>query len=1529
MHKKLFIAVLALALLLATTPVFASDSPIEVPVKVYGNGLSKAAFTPTPEVSADPLVTVNGGQNRTVPGTFCDGWWQGAYTYSVGGWYAGNEFYAAYQDPSDPARWNGTCSNSPSFDVTATNAVFRFSAGPFPATFAFQPLVFGVSSTAECAIAPAPVAGGIQCSGPLYSLTFGAAATYLFNMPFPVECCVSGPFFAGYYAPTAGALRLGCDGGYASPMGATCGVFNDYGTGWDELSKYFTWPSPGPYNLEHIVFAEGYTPDDPATHCTPGTCSYEFWYTCSSPTSTCATDGEARRFVDGNDDWSTYFPIPSGSHSGRTKAGVRFQAVGADTLKEIQILRYNPGAPGADDLLIEVWLGDGPPSPECGLPTPGTLVYSTVVTGVTTVYPMMTVVPLPDLVFGTLNGGPTVDFFVTCGVAAGDGTGFPAGDPVTTTGCLPAPDESHSVLFFPNYDGTLGPKWLYTSERNYYSGTPGGNFEFVWDALICREVLPAIESNCASAGPDEWSQFAHDARQTSASSINVGDPNQVTLSWTQPLPRVTNFTNPTIANDIVYISSDQEVRAYNLNTGAFIAQLQGAPEMGSSNRGNTTVAYVNALGRDVVFATGGSFNAISALETNLEASPTIWSKNPGNTPLIHQNRFNTSKVVDIAGTSVLFVCTEPAAGNGAIYAFDAATGALYPGWATNPVILDAAAKHGPAVNGGKLYVGTAIGGSNVAGSLYQIDAATGTIDWNFVGIPGEGWPSGVSTEGNFVYGATKDANNLGYRYKIDVSGAVPSVVWTNTQGVGLYGTPTIGRGFVYFPLDNPSYGLLQVSKDLGLVARNFAAENICGVSVYMIPQTVTLSCDAFLFAGDRNGRWWLFNAMTGLPEWYREFPFITGGEIVNGTSLATSSLGDSYAVVGIRQLFGLGGRVSAYKLNAGPRPRLIQCKTDETVVVPLGAGPGNPYSVSDVFMNIGDMPLNITALNIVDPLPDGMASARRDAINFRTAINSATAGYDGYTNYLTTGFTKAQRLAGLTADKVDGEFMTSEVAAMASNESLLSTRNDARSMAAGAAMIRTSNVLVGGAPVPTTIAPAGSAGLDWTFDGTGLGRGADANDIELTMNDPDFNFDGSPVATFHILYQGGCVFAEDTLTFNNDGSYETVFNHGALGDDGGDEWLFAADATGPGADLFDGTLIVAGDSVAGGTAPDYGAQIFMDMFGNQERFVPNVAPTSGACGFDNVTNVVLGAYRDGGCPGTPVDIHGEKVIASYSDTNFAATPGTPGAAIGLDIVMTEVGAYDPLYGDFKLIRWEMTNRDAVAKGPIHAGTFCDWDVNAGTDNMGIVSDVFNGYAIWSRPVGTIAYGWLNPNMPSTYAGVDPTFDSPHKIWILSNPNDVYDPAPWDMGSDSKLQTVWSQLVHGGPREIHNPATNEDKSGLLVNKPFSLGPNGSAAIHQAVFGVDASSNDPLVIEANAADVAKRAARWAGFARGDVNDDGVVDLADVCWLQGGNFIYPAAYSGDVNNDGLNDGADIAKLLSYVSGNAADRPVGAWRF
>ena len=125
---------------------------------------------------------------------------------------------------------------------------------------------------------------------------------------------------------------------------------------------------------------------------------------------------------------------------------------------------------------------------------------------------------------------------------------------------------------------------------------------------------------------------------------------------------------------------------------------------------------------------------------------------------------------------------------------------------------------------------------------------------------------------------------------------------------------------------------------------------------------------------------------------------------------------------------------------------------------------------------------------------------------------------------------------------------------------------------------------------------------------------------------------------------------------------------------------------------------------------------------------------------------------------------------------------------------------------------------------------------------------------------------------------------------------------------------------------------EDRGAFLINKAFNLAaagdPGDSYDVVQALYAVPAISNDETTIDGLGVELAKRAAKWAGYARGDVNDDGCVNLADVCWIVSGNQIYPEAYNGDVNLDNAVDGADQSYLLSYVSG-LGPAPLGKFRF
>ncbi len=1372
-----------------------------------------------------------------------------------------------------------------------------------PFTYKVQPVVFNVDLTNPSC----PVPGGVKCAGPVYLVTLNNAnpsggVTYQLNLPFTIECCVTGPYFAGAILPElfgagAGAQILFDDGGFYWPgpvLGQVCRTYNNWGAGWADFNE----PPPGlDFEINLLLWSEGYTPLDPATQCTPGLCDYQYWY------GGARMDAAAAEFA---------YTIPNGTGS-RSEMGVRFVSSGLDTLKSMSFMGYTFA--GAPDIVVNVYSSGPYLGGTCWSTEPAGLLYSVTIPNASLVLPpLINDVPLPDITWGVLNGGLPQDIYVSISVAGGLPNRFALyTKTLQLAGCAPAGAEPHTVAMV---SGT----WLYMGD--YF----GDDDEVYIDANICAEKVPVVEANCSPGGPDQWPTWMHDYQRTGASTINLGDPCKVREVWSQNLPQLSNFTEPVVAGDIVYVSDETGLNAFSLisPTGAPVGNIHGAPYMIGANRGNVTVDDGK------VFVTGGNAKSVSAWDPALTAP--FWSNDltagvltgASNGPLLKQNRFGVTVFLTVGLDKVLIVGTEDQGGGGLLYALDANTGYLYSGWGINPVALDRACIHGPAYDGTNLFVGTGGATSLADGSIYSIAAATGAINWNFkdAGFMNDGYPGGVSIDGSFLYAATRDGTaGTGRRYKIDKSGAGPVVAWQVNQGPSLFGAPTIGRNFVYIPQDNPSTGVLMVKKDIGTVAYNWSANG-----VFMVTQPVTLTCDKFVFAGDRNGTWWLLNATDQSVEWHRTFL-----GIVNGTALASGSDGADYAVVNARSSAvapGGAGVVTAWKFNQANRPFTDQLVFETSILVPLNTLGGNPWTEPAVYGNQGCVPLNITGTNIIDLNPTASKNVTKLQRQYASAYSNIKVGGDYLSYFSDAKRSKADRMNGLSVSLIDGEYTSFDQKIEKADASYGTTKRASQSMAASANLTRTSAVTYGTNPVPA----GGTTDISWLYDGTGLGRGGDDEYIESVSDDPDFYPEdpggallGYPALLVH--YLGGCQLTDALLTWNTLGAANTekVYNYGSMGFTN-DAVFFGSDPSAVNTNLYDGGLVLAGDS----SATIGGAQMRASYgTGFNRNYLPN--PNSSAiCGFDEASDIHLGWYRapGSGCPGTPVEVFGSWVRSYYVDTNESELPGTPLATIGVNITQTEVGANDPLYGDFKLIRWEFQNRDAVAKSNLYAGTFMDWDVMGSyLDNSGRYRDDYNGYFIWDNVTPKFAYGMLDPNQPSTYTGVDPLANAPHRIEIVSNANRVYSPGAWSAGNGA---SVWHQVVTQLPtRGVDNgEATLEDRSALLVHQPFNLAPLGTAAVHEALYGISAASNDPAVIGAAGAALAKRSARWGGFARGDVNDDGVINLGDVCWLLSGNQIYPDAFSGDVNNSGgAPDAADQLYLLNYVSGGPA--PLGAWRF
>jgi len=1488
MHKKPLVAVLIFGLLLLVSSVgFAKTAPYNLTddaqlLPYIARGITKAPATDLTALSG-PTTNIQAGVSRT-GATFCDGEWQAGAAWIVGPWFVGDEFYAVYQDPSSLGTCDGV-SGVYTFDVTAVN---WFVWANDVTSMSVQPLTYDNGGDAIC-----PLPGDVLCGGPTYSVGLPSGGAYLLGLPFADPCCMFNDYFAGVYVSDFPDIETVTDD---SPMDI-CMAYNDWGSGWYDLSNE-DWPG----DLE--LWSEGNTYDQNTCPGLPGDCAWVDWY------------GDI-----------TYFSSNPGGNIYEQRF-TRFNPDVECTLVASAFMIYAGGSAGTPTARFAVYGNNGPifggrmyPGDDACEPwycTDPNLIFQI------------------DVAWGDLDTYPTyhvIDWSVEdpnwpTGYVYGTGENL-----FVTEGLSPnTPDIANDVLAT-MLDGVTGSGhsggyFGVASLYLYYDEAFGYDYGNVLESYFCCQHVELTEVECSNPGPDDWPTWAHDYARTCATSINVGDPCEITGIWTQPmLGALNSFNEPTIADGRVYTSSDDKLWSWDLATGTPGNTVSGLPHIFASNRGNMTTDG------GFTYVTGGNGQSIGQWTADLATN--IWVNGlpaVGNGPLGGQCRFGVTAVYDLSGTEVVVVGTE----NGRLWCFQTSDGSAYPGWATNPVILPEGIWHTPAFDGTDLFLGTA-GTSGNQGNVYSVDAATGAINWTWSPANSdEGFPGGVSIDGDYVYTCSSaGTGGSGARAKINKGTGVAD--WEFVETSSLYGVPAIGRNFCYINQDGAA-GVIVVDKGTGAALYNFAANGVGSVS-----QHVTITCDNYVFAGDRDGNWWLLD-VNGQSAVF-SVPFYG---IVNGTAVASYD-GNDYAVVSIRSGNDVdgGGYVAAFQFSAGVRPRLVQAATSVDIPVPFGTGAGQPFSMPGLLANSGCADLVISAHNLYDLAPDVAAKKFHETQSqYAAAAANAIVGAD-YTAYFDNS-SKAARIANRPLEFVDNELTRGDVAMENATKAMVDSKRSSSRLAAGAQFLRTSAVTY-----TTPVAAGSSTDVDWLYDGTNLKRGVDLEAIEFITNDPDrILFNSQPV--LYVTYIGGCLDDELHFVWNTGGNAneENVYNYGATGDDDSDDDFIWGNDPEDGATLYEGTFFLAGTQHTG-TSPLTDAdssQFYMqNMYELWDAggFAGNPKPGTDICGFDEDADIHMGYKRTGGCPGTPEEILGGWARAYYVDT-IQYFGDTPYGAIGTEITFTKVGAYDPEYGDFALMKWDITERNGVAQGPIYGGTWTDWDVPPdGGANHGIVSDNFNGYALWDWVTPSYAFGYLDPRMSTDYCGLNTTEYSPHRLQTMGQRcDDGSDGCGgyglWQgdaTGSFEAQSLLWDNVVNGparevGPHENYPVLWDEDHFGLIVNKGFDFAGNDTKSVIQAEYGVDVSdvgsegATDVATADARITALARRAAIWSGFARGDANMDGCVNLIDVCWLGSGNQIYPDDYNGDVNVNGVVDAADASYLLDYVTG-LGPAPQGAWRF
>ncbi len=1056
-----------------------------------------------------------------------------------------------------------------------------------------------------------------------------------------------------------------------------------------------------------------------------------------------------------------------------------------------------------------------------------------------------------------------------------------------------------------------------------YSGS-----NFLIDGFAC--CIPPPERDCELGQPDpNWPTSGHDFRRSSASYNSVGDArcNQA-VAWAYNDPTGCGYDRPVIYDSIVLLgfngTSSGVLRAFDIADGSILWSKSGLGDgIGSNFRNSLTVKD------GYVYYGGGS--ARSMTKADVYTGAVVWQRGPvtGNAfPTGANTIYTTTVILDCDGTEVLIV---PCA-NGSVFALDAATGDNYAGWAVNPIVLDGNPSHTLSSNGvDVIYIATDGINTTGDGTVYAIDVCTGETIWTIgpdalaggtitgsadlepPASPQEEFygPLAVDEDGS-IYAQTgcwwggDPTTPTGVNYRFSSTG---NVTWAKASHLAYFDGVVIDANSVYFT--NLNYWTSEVaqttarSKNSG--ARLWQADPFFESTNYI---EGALSCETFapdyLFVGNTNSQFLVLNADDGTVDF--EYNYAPGAS-TNGCGVAIDP-GHVVMNNASGDLFCLTNQVD--------RPRLRLLKFDELQPVPFFSP--NPYIVTfdDVFMNNGCA--NLTGdLTADENAPAAYAwSVDPDRIvRLSTVANSMV---DNTYESVAKHFVKPQKVN--ISDQIS-EFENSAYS------------KDSYSKAAAYGPPAWLNSIT----VPNfDLAPGETFSVVYDVNGPLVTRGPHRAYVTINSNHQYYlNTTDAPVVQLGVL--GGCLQIDDFIAFGvGEANLAPVFNTGEIGNrDGSTLWTFDDNET----CYWQGGLFFAAegedghrlawttDSWHAADPPDFWNSLLPDpnCFNNCE---PYVTPSP----------IVLGSIsHDGGL--TYDDVEGYATAVAYIDSvinfdcygdgwNWANVdcPYDNALTLGLRVQEFMYAAIDePALANVVIFKYDVTNRNASPIVNVGIGAFNDYDMSQtdnGTDvflfdeNYSIARGASSANATLFDP-GPV---WGNGKIPMD---ADPmlnsaTLDADQAMW---EDNYVFLDSVYYYLANVRGQTAQAGIDMTFPSTT--VSSDRDQWAGYIFRDF-------AASETYTFGTYMFGFEDAYVTDDAfwQNLAKTVNQFAGFNRGDINNDGVVNLADVVALwnmqKAGGPGPLFQHLADVNADGSVTDADITYLANYYfcSGPA---PVGEW--
>jgi hypothetical protein len=812
--------------------------------------------------------------------------------------------------------------------------------------------------------------------------------------------------------------------------------------------------------------------------------------------------------------------------------------------------------------------------------------------------------------------------------------------------------------------------------------------------------------------------------------------------------------------------------------------------------------------------------------------------------------------------------------------------------------------------------------------MFSIDAATGVINWQLSAAGGlqaanfwgaaylggeEGFNSGISYDAGVLYSNSRadgdhPVDGLFYRVDAATGNLVDGIVTQSNRG--RESTPIIDINRIYCPTltkwASPPAGANLPVFNRNSGALDFAMES-SSAGRYYVDGFLTCEPDGApdqLFIFNEDGFLSCFNADNG-DEIFRRRIFNATGYTPNigmaGAIAPDPGTGEVHVLFGT-----FWGNVFDLKKGVD-RPRLEFYTYNPQVGCEFGTAASFMVDMGPIMTNTGCTDLTLTSLNILD------ASNGIDLPAFTVVDNDFMDRAASIADVLA----QDAFLSKYTRPR-DNDINSQDALNVRSAESKDYTNPAATAFP----------VFLNGINFPPNgymAAPGEDINIVLDVIQANIKRGPQDFYIEVESDDPDFFLNNtSLVPQIYVTVVGGCLVDTTTLYFGAGGAnFQWVSNVGRFGTGDWDPHGFSIE--GDGASYYQGSLGYATSQYELATSSqDWSSG------GGETDAIQSMQADPNWC--DNgckpylTAGYAVGSMWDGGTMAY-VPITGTMICGTFLDsvqnfdlgggwdwTNWGA-PFDNALTMGLRVNSRTIGVEDvPELASLTLQILDITEQNGNAVDDWYLFHF--WDCDLGGDSAAIDRDISTA---WCFPRGAKDFAWGNVKIPFGPCDGDPIINAVglNGAAAFFDWNAYFDAAYGYCSAGTGLSSIAMDVSDA---EVHFTLANHD---FAPNETYSVG--------VATFGVydmtDASSSDEL------APMAYFVNKWAGFGRGDVNNDNAVNLGDIIYLAnfvnyGGVGPVPFMHTGDVNGDTNVDAGDITYLIDYYFYCGAC-PVGDWMF